>query len=401
VREQDLLPGIERARQELALLRARLDPEGTERSASEVGRVIAFVQERLDMLLSRYGLLHEILARGSEVIFAKDREGRYMMINASGAELLGRSVEEIVGQDDRTLLEPASAEHVRQVDREVMATGMTQTFEEPFGKHGTGRKLRFTVAAWSGPDGNARGVIGSGQQVRARSVGEHEAAGAAEREQSRLRTLATEMLLAEERLRHDLGTELHNGIGQDIALLRMKLAALRASPEHGLSGELTGIEGLIEQAERSLRALTLRISPPILHDLGLVPALERLAEDLQASLGGRLVIVAEPDLPQLDERMRVLAFLAVRELLLAVQHADGSLRKASVHLSRAHEELAFVVTDRGLAFDQECIGTGGLRLAELGEFLRHSGGHLEFDSPRPGEVRASLRLPLAHAAPLA
>lgn len=378
------------------MLRARLDPEGTERTASEVGRALAFVQERLDMLLSRYGLLHQILARGSEVVFAKDREGRYVMINASGAELLGRSVEEIAGQDDRTLLEAASADHIRQVDRDVMATGMTQSFEELFGTGATGRKLRFTVTAWSGPDGSARGVIGSGQQV---SV--PEAAGHAEREQSRLRTLATEMLLAEERLRHELATELHNGIGQDIALLRMKLAALRARPGDGLLRALSGIEGLIEQAERSLRTITVRISPTILHDLGLVPALERLAEDLQTSLGGRLAIVAEPDLPELDERMRVLAFLAVRELLLAVQHAEGALREASVHVSRAHEELAFVVTDRGLAFDHECIGAGGLRLAELGELLRHSGGHLEFDSPRSGEVRASLRLPLANPAPLA
>jgi signal transduction histidine kinase len=51
---------------------------------------------------------------------------------------------------------------------------------------------------------------------------------------------------------------------------------------------LARIERLMEQADRSLRSITFRISPPSLHDLGLVPALQWLAEDI----GGRFDLAA-------------------------------------------------------------------------------------------------------------
>ena len=120
MREQDLLRSVEEARQQLALLRSRLEGTGPDRLPPAVAGALAEVQEQLEMLLARYGLLREVLERGSEAIFAKDRAGRYVMISAGGAELLGKSVEEIVGHDDRALLASASAARVMEVDRNVM-----------------------------------------------------------------------------------------------------------------------------------------------------------------------------------------------------------------------------------------------------------------------------------------
>jgi signal transduction histidine kinase len=88
-------------------------------------------------------------------------------------------------------------------------------------------------------------------------------------------------VFAEEQLRRSLAAELQNGLGQDIALAKMKLATLRGSAGSELHGPLTGIEQLVERADRSLRVIAFQISPLSLHDLGLVAALQWLAEDIE------------------------------------------------------------------------------------------------------------------------
>ena len=69
-------------------------------------------------------------ARTGEAIFAKDRQGRYVMINQNGAWMFGKSVEEILGQDDTALFERDGADRIMAIDRAVMRTGKPQTFEE-------------------------------------------------------------------------------------------------------------------------------------------------------------------------------------------------------------------------------------------------------------------------------
>ena len=89
--------------------------------------------------------------------------------------------------------------------------------------------------------------------------------------------MASDLLLGEERERRSLAYELHDSLGQDIALAKMKLSALRQSASADLHEPLKGIERLIESADRSFRSITFQINPLVLHDLGLVPALEWLA----------------------------------------------------------------------------------------------------------------------------
>ena len=74
-------------------------------------------------------LLAAIADNSSDAIFAKDREGRYLMVNREVERLFGKTAAQMVGQDDTVLL-PLQAESIRANDRQVMDENRTRTYEE-------------------------------------------------------------------------------------------------------------------------------------------------------------------------------------------------------------------------------------------------------------------------------
>jgi PAS domain S-box-containing protein len=390
--EHDLLRREDQARSHLKALRACLEDSEAGRLAPEIQRALDDLLEMLGRLHDHYELLREILTWTRDAVFAKDQDGRYVMINRNGAEMFGKSVEEIIGQDDTALFAPESAERIMTIDREVMGTGKPRTFEETFDILGVPTTLLTTQTAWYRPDGGLRGLIGTAQDVTERN----RTARGAQIQQDRLRSMASEIVIAEERLRHSLAADLQNGLSQELALAKMKLSALRSTSSADLQSSLTQIESLVEQADRSLRAITLQLSPPALHDLGLVPALQWLAEDLRGRYDLEVRIEDDGDSAPVDYRMRVILFRAVRELLTNVaKHA--SAREASVRLASEDSLLRIVVADGGTGFDAERVSLQGDGLYGISEQLRHVGGEMHIDSVPGRGTTVTLTAPLTVA----
>jgi PAS domain S-box-containing protein len=373
--EHELFESVEQARDRLSALRARLELANAPPGSREIVGELHALQALLGKLQARHGLLREILDRTSGVVFAKERDGRYAMINRLGADMLGKTLAEVVGADDRELFELADAERIMAIDREVMSTGEPQTHEETRDFRGVPTTMLATTTAWYDAQRNVRGVIGIAQDVTERRRSEREAAV----DRDRMRSMATESVISEEQLRRTLAAELHNGLGQDIALAKMKLSVLRSSASVELHDPLIGIEQLVEQADRSLRSITYQISPPSLHDLGLVAALEWLADDIGARYGVDVRIEDDASPHVADERIRVILFRAVRELLVnAATHAN--VREVAVRLARQDGLVRITVEDVGAGFDTADLDRRGYGLFGIGEQLKHVGGNLHVES---------------------
>jgi diguanylate cyclase (GGDEF)-like protein/PAS domain S-box-containing protein len=118
-------------------------------------------------------LLSGIIDGTSDAVFVKDLQGRYLLVNNAAAAFLGRRPEDILGQDDQALLAASSAAKVLQQDRQVLASGRTQTNEE----HLTlpdGRRAMFlaTKGPLLGPAGRAIGLFGISRDVTERKQAE-------------------------------------------------------------------------------------------------------------------------------------------------------------------------------------------------------------------------------------
>lgn len=371
----DLFESVELARLRLTALRADLEKDAASPGSREIVGALGDLLATFGKLQARYGLLRDILDRTNDLVFAKDEDGRYAMINPRGAEILGRRVTEILGSDDRALFDRPDAERIMAVDREVMRGGEPSTGEATYDLGGVSTTLLTTTTVWYDTERKVRGVIGISQDVTEKRRNEREAAT----DRGRMRSMAAELVIGEEQLRRSLAAELHHGLGQDIALAKMKLSMLRSSASVELHDPLNGIEQLVERADRSLRSITFQISPPSLHDLGLSAALQWLAEDVGRKYAIE-VRVEDDDSPGIaDERIRVILFRAVRELLInAATHAR--VRDAVVRLSGRDHRVEVSVSDSGVGFDMTDVDRRGYGLFGIREQLKYVNGSIHIDS---------------------
>jgi PAS domain S-box-containing protein len=117
-----------------------------------------------EALRQSHALLHAVVEGTSDAVFVKDLRGRYLLINSAGARFLGRPAGEIVGRDDGELLAPA-AYQITERDRQVMATGTAQVFEETTESEGEKRWYLVTKAPLRDARGGAVGLIGIARDV--------------------------------------------------------------------------------------------------------------------------------------------------------------------------------------------------------------------------------------------
>jgi PAS domain S-box-containing protein len=388
--EQEILDSVGQARERLDALRDRLELETKGGGSHELVNELHGLQALLDTLRTRYGLLRDILDRTSDIVFAKDEQGRYSMINPQGARLFGKMVVDVVGQDDRALFSAMDAQRIMELDREVKSSGVARTTEVTYDLLGAPTTLHTTTTVWRDPNQRVRGVIGISQDVTERRRHERET----EPRIARTRTMAAELVIDEALLRRSLAAELHNGLGQDLALVKMKLSMLRGSAQAELHAPLRGIEELVERADRSLRSITFQISPPSLHDLGLAAALQWLAGDVQQQHGLEVQVIDDGSPSVVDEGTRAILYRAVRELLTnVVLHSHSTT--AVVRLARHGAALRVTVQDFGDGFDTADLERRGLSLFGIKEQLDYVGGDMQVESSRGLGTTVTLTAPVA------
>jgi len=99
--------------------------------------------------------------------------------------------------------------------------------------------------------------------------------------QEKLRQAVLDASVIAERERRRLATALHDGIGQTLLLVKMRLAALREMTQGPEAGELGGILDLVSGCIGDQRNLIFDLSPPPPYDLGVREAVEWLTEDTE------------------------------------------------------------------------------------------------------------------------
>lgn len=215
--------------------------------------------------------------------------------------------------------------------------------------------------------------------------------------QRKLRSLTSQFSLIEERERRSIASDLHDTVGQRLALSKIKLGAMReaaSSPE--LIGAIDEIRQNIEQAIRYTRSLTSELSPSVLYELGLEAAVESLAEQFQERHGISFNIDMDKTPRPLDEDVRTFLFKAVRELLVnIVKHAKA--RRVDISITRADDRMQILVRDDGVGFESSDLklhSEKGFGLFNIRERLESIGGLFEIAS-QPGQgSRASIVAPL-------
>jgi signal transduction histidine kinase len=165
-----------------------------------------------------------------------------------------------------------------------------------------------------------------------------------------LRRLTNELCLTEERERRRIAEDLHDHLGQGLALMKIKLRNLRGDTVfEGHDGAINELLALCDQSIRYTRNLTFELSPPVLYELGLGAALDWLAEDTSQKHGLK-VEVSREGREIIPDQLRVMLWKSGRELLHnAIKHADCKV--VHIKLEVAKGQVLLEVTDDGRGFD--------------------------------------------------
>ena len=260
-------------------------------------------------------------------------------------------------------------------------------------KSGVVRECLVSSTAYRNMDGAIEGY-----QTIMRDVTEHnQLHRQLQQDQYRLRSLGVELATTEDRERRALAEDLHDGIGQSLALAQMRVQMLtRASGARAvrLRQELSD---LIRQMENDVRVLIFALSPPVLYEIGLGAAIEWFGEQL-TERGGPLVTVEDDEWPNaVNHDVLAVLFRCVRELLVNVEkHAAAS--RVRVQLAHQDDEIRVEVEDDGKGFDTGKVMSNhthyGFGLFSIRDRMDFLGGSCQLHSELGKGTRCVLIWPL-------
>jgi PAS domain S-box-containing protein len=320
-----------------------------------------------------------ILEASLDAVITVDHEGQAVEFNSAAESMFGYRRADVVGRELSELIVPARMrEQARAGFVHYRSLGQTG----PLGKRFDAFAMKADESEFPVEVAIAPLEVGASplitMYVRDATARKH-AEQQVKLYQERVRSLMADLLLTEEHERRRLAVDLHDGLSQTIALAHMKLSALRLSADEKLAQSLDEIRDLIAQANRTARSISFELSPPVLHDLGLEPAVQWLVENIQTRYGIEIALEDDGEAKPVDEKTRVILFRSIRELLInAAKHAGA--RSVHVHLRRENELVTAVVEDDGVGMEPDVVGVKGSGLFSIHERLSHVGGTMRIDS---------------------
>ncbi|MBC8367122.1 PAS domain S-box protein [bacterium] len=207
-----------------------------------------------------------------------------------------------------------------------------------------------------------------------------------------IRHLSAQIALTEESQRRKLASRLHDGVSQDLAAASMKLQAYFAKNGDNRPKDLQEIDKLIQLAIRNTTDLTRSLSPPVLHELGLMPALSSLCTELAERSGFQIILEEKITVGMLNEALSLNLYRILRELLLnAIKHSDGNKIRLSIEVDS--EAVLVLVEDNGKGIDPTILKLDdtqdrkGFGLFSIRQRLEPLNGSIELWNDKGATVR--------------
>jgi len=336
---------------------------------------------------ARYRML---LEEASDGIVMFDTSGRIIDANRKACEMTGYVRGELVGMNFADVVQPW--ELTRKPLKVAELTAGKTVFVERAWLRKDGTRIAVESNSRMVEDGVIQMIL---RDVTARRQAE-ERIGAY---QEQLRVMASELSLAEERTRRQIAKDMHDQIGQTLAFCQIRLGQLKSGKgSESVRKALDEVRNAITQVIKYTRHMTFELGSPILYELGLEAAVERLAERTREQYGLKVDFRSDENPKTVDDDMRVTLFLGVRELLTnIVKHAGA--RSAWITISDDGELKRIVVEDDGRGFEvAETAALGkegkGFGLFSTQERLTYLGGGFEIISTPGRGTRITMWAPL-------
>jgi PAS domain S-box-containing protein len=365
-------------------IRARLRAEEALRLAQE--KLSRHSRELEREVRIRSGEISAILKYTPNVVYIKDTQGRYLMVNSRFEGIFGVTNEAARGKTDDDLLPADVAAQFRHHDAGLLNGGPSLKVEERIpqedGVH-TYLSVKFPIYVESG---RIRGICGISTDITA-----------LKKAQEQLRRLSGSIMANQENERAAIARELHDELGQLLTALRMDAVWLQErlkKSDDKAAARAAALCELIDTTIEEVRGMAIRLRPGVLDDLGLGDALEWFTTEYEHRAQIPCIFTRNT-IPAVDNAIATAAYRIAQEALTNVaRHADAAHTEVTLEMD-AEGALVLEVADDGRGFDPEQFSENDM-LGQVGMRERAAlvGGSLTIKSQRGKGTVVSFRVPL-------
>lgn len=217
-----------------------------------------------------------------------------------------------------------------------------------------------------------------------------------------LRALALQMTEAESRERKRLAQLLHDHFQQLVSAAKLKVGLLRRrlGEDSPLHETIVQAEQLLAETIDASRSLATELSPPVLHDAGLEPALDWLARRVERDHNLLVDVRVDPGCEPDNEQVRTILFECAKELLFNVHKHSGADRATLSVTMPSPGLIQLSVADQGSGFDPFLVEVkpkpdGSFGLFSIKERLSLLGGIVRVRSHAGSGTQVLLTVPVA------
>jgi len=209
--------------------------------------------------------------------------------------------------------------------------------------------------------------------------------------------LMRRLLHSHEQERRLIAYEVHDGLVQYATGAQMQLEALLQTeqlPSGPVRGRIELAVDLVKKSVSEARQLIFGLRPPILDELGIVPAIEHLIEGRQKD-GASVDFSADVQFDRLDPLLEATIYRIVQEAVANVERHSRSDR-AEIRLTQVEDRIHVEIQDWGIGFDPAKVNENRFGLQGIRERTRLLRGRVVIDSAPGKGTRVFVDLPVAY-----
>lgn len=186
----------------------------------------------------------------------------------------------------------------------------------------------------------------------------------------------------EERERHRIANELHDGLGQYLSAANMHLSTVYSDsgslPESSDRSFKTGLQ-MLEHAISETRSISHNLLPKAIQDYGLKLALESLVNEMQSTQDISIYLFQKYEYDTIPRNIQINLFRIIQEALNnAIKHSGSTT--ININLVYSESELICTVEDNGTGFDPTNVENEGLGLQSMKTRVAAMSGNIDIDS---------------------
>ncbi|MGC1789594.1 MAG: sensor histidine kinase [Terriglobales bacterium] len=219
-----------------------------------------------------------------------------------------------------------------------------------------------------------------------------------ERTNAELQRLSTRVMTVQDEERRKIARELHDGIGQYLAAIKMSCETAVQGKERGDgAGALRDSLSLIDRCTAEVRTLSHLLHPPLLEEMGLASAIPWYLEGFTQRSGIEVELDMLPQVNRFPRPLEMTLFRVLQESLTNIhRHSGSKLAKIRLRVENGHAILA--IEDRGRGFSVDSVAVKvGVGISSMRERVRELGGELHLTSSTFGTIVEAV-LPLQQEA---